>query len=104
MGIISEYVRNLIGKQVDDHGIDAAAGAELHDLRQRLARHVVMTDFISDLGDAVPSKLASVPVATSPASRDACMALARAWRLRRARRETYVAAGENRSDNRHIKG
>ncbi|MFH1922828.1 MAG: PglZ domain-containing protein [Planctomycetota bacterium] len=75
-----------------DFGFDAPDGAELDDLRQRLARHVLMTDLVFGLGDAVPSKLASVPVASTPASDAACTALARAWRLRRDRRESYVAA------------
>lgn len=75
-----------------DFGIDAHDGAELDDLRQRLARHVLMTDLISGLGEAVPSKLASVPVASTTAGTAACTALARTWRLRRDRRESYVAA------------
>jgi hypothetical protein len=51
-----------------------------------------MTDLISGLGDAVPSKLTSVTVASTPASTDACKALAKEWRLRRDTRESYVAA------------
>lgn len=77
-----------------DIGFDAPDGAELDDLRQRLARHVLMTDLVSGLGEAVPSKLAPVPVASTPASMDACMALARAWRLRRDTRESYVSAAQ----------
>jgi hypothetical protein len=73
-------------------GFDASGGTELDDLRQRLARNVLMTDLVFGLGDAVPSKLASVPIASTPASVAACTALARAWRLRRDRRESYVAA------------
>lgn len=53
-----------------------------------------MTDLVSGLGEAVPSKLAPVPVASTPASMDACMALARAWRLRRDTRESYVSAAQ----------
>jgi len=75
-----------------DFGFDTPDGAELDDLRQRLARHILLTDLISGLGDAVPSKLASVPVASTPGSAAECIALARAWRLRRDTRESYVAA------------
>ena len=75
-----------------DFGFDAPDGTGLDDLRQRLARHVLLTDLVFGLGDAVPSKLASVQVASTPGSRDACVALTRAWRLRRDTRESYVAA------------
>jgi len=75
-----------------DLGFDAPDGEELDDLRQRLARHVLMTDLISGLGKTSPSSLASVPVATTPATAAACVELSRAWRLRRDRRESYVAA------------
>ncbi|HBL24226.1 MAG TPA: hypothetical protein DDZ40_08930 [Deltaproteobacteria bacterium] len=75
-----------------DFGFDAPDGAELDDLRQRLARHVLMTDLISGLGKTAPSSLSSVLVASAPATTAACVELARAWRLRRDRRESYVAA------------
>ncbi len=73
-------------------GLDLPDGGELGDLRQRLARRVLMTDLISGLGKTVPSRLSSVPFATTPATAAACVELARAWRLRRDRRESYVAA------------
>ena len=75
-----------------DFGFDVPDVTELTDLRRRFARHVLMTDLVSGLGDAVPSKLASVPVASTPPTTDACKALAKAWRLRRDTRESYVAA------------
>lgn len=75
-----------------EFGFDAPAGIELPDLRQKLVRHVLMTDFIAGLGDAVPTKFASVPVASTPGSRDVCVALARSWRMRRDTRDSYVTA------------
>ncbi len=78
-----------------DFGFDAPDVTELADLRRRLSRHVLMTDLVSGLGDAVPSKLASVPVASTSTTTDACKALARAWRLRRDTRESYVAAARH---------
>ncbi len=74
-----------------DFGFDMPAGAELDDIRQRLARHVLMTDLVSGLGRTAPSSLATAPVASTPAATAACVELARAWRLRRDRRESYVA-------------
>jgi hypothetical protein len=71
---------------------DLLADASLPELRDRLARHVLMTDLVACLGTAVPPALASVKAATSPAARDACVAVARTWRLRRDVRESYVAA------------
>ena len=75
-----------------DFGLKAPDVTELTDLRRRFTRHVLMTDLVSGLGDAVPSKLASVPVASTPATTDACKAMAKTWRLRRDRRESYVSA------------
>jgi hypothetical protein len=75
-----------------EFGFEVPAGIELPDLRQRLARHVLITDFIAGLGNAVPTKFASVSVASAPGSKDACVALARAWRLRRDTRDSYVTA------------
>ena len=84
-GELAELIRR-------EFGFDAPAGIELPDLRQRLARHVLITDFIAGLGDAMPAKFASVPVASTPGSRDACVALARSWRMRRDTRDSYVIA------------
>lgn len=75
-----------------DFGFDVHDGLGLEDLRQRLARHVLMTDLISGLGEVVPHELSSVPVASTPSATAACTAVARAWRMRRDRRESYVAA------------
>ena len=85
MGELSELLQR-------DLGFDAPDGAGLDDLRQRLARHVLMTDFISGLGEVVPHELSSVPVASTPVTSAACVAVARAWRMRRDRRESYVDA------------
>ncbi|GAB6094078.1 PglZ domain-containing protein [Desulfatiferula olefinivorans] len=75
-----------------DFGFDAPDGSELEDLRRRLARHVLMTDFITGLGEVIPHELSSVPVASTPTAAAACSAVACAWRLRRDRRESYVEA------------
>ena len=84
-GELAELLRHELG-------FDAPDGAEPDDLRQRLARHVLMTDLILGVGKTAPSSLVSVPVASTPATAAACVGLARAWRLRRDRRESYVAA------------
>jgi len=84
-GELEELLRRNFGYDVPDV-------KELTNLRRHFARHVLMTDLISGLGDAVPSKLASVPVASTLPAIEECKALAKAWRLRRDTRESYVAA------------
>ena len=84
----------LIGLLRQNFGLNVPDDTELSDLRLRLARYVLMTDLISGLGDAVPSELASVPVASIAADIDACKALARTWRMRRDMREGYVATAQ----------
>lgn len=75
-----------------EFGFEAPYGTTLCDLRQKLARHVLMTDFIAGLGNAIPAKLASVAAASTSETKDACAALARAWRLRRDTRNSCVTA------------
>ena len=73
-------------------GFDAPDGLGMQDLRQRLARHVLMTEFITALADVLPSELSSVSIASTESAVAACVDLARTWRLRRDRRESYVDA------------
>jgi hypothetical protein len=60
------------------------------DLRHRLARHILATEFLESLQGNIPEQIASVKIATMAASKNACSALARTWRLRRDLRESYV--------------
>jgi hypothetical protein len=53
---------------------------------------VLLTELVKGLAGAVPTALASVKVAHSTSGIDACLSLARVWRLRRDVRESYVAA------------
>ena len=72
-------------------------GAELSgitspaDARTQLARHVLATEFLTTLKGDTPERLSTVKVAHNPASRDACVALVKAWRQRRDLRESYAA-------------
>lgn len=79
----------LLAKECD---FQASEGVALNDIRQHLARHVLMTDLVVGLEQAVPSRLASAAVASTAAGREACVMLAKAWRLRRDTRESYVTA------------
>lgn len=72
--------------------VDLAPGAPLTAIRDSLARHILTTDLVSCLGSAVPPSLTSAKIAPSPSARDACVSTARAWRLRRDVRDSYVAA------------
>jgi len=62
------------------------------DLRGRLARHILITDFLNALQGNAPQQLASLKIASDPAARNACISLAKAWRQRRDLRDSYVAA------------
>ena len=68
--------------------------ASLTDIREALARHVLLTDLITALGDVVPSSLATVKVATIPSAVEGCVGVARHWRLRRDVRDSYVATAK----------
>lgn len=74
------------------YACDIAADDNLEAIRERLARHVLVTDLLAGLGEAAPEALKTATVAPTAASRDACVELARSWRLRRDTRDSYVLA------------
>ncbi|MGL6074893.1 MAG: PglZ domain-containing protein [Fimbriiglobus sp.] len=83
-------LRNLLQPSFDIE--ESPASASLHTLRERLARHVLLTDLLAGLGQHVPASLTSTKVATSPGGVDACVRLAHSWRNSRDDRDGYVAA------------
>lgn len=84
----------LRGLLQDGFDITLPESASLADIRERLARYVLLTDLVTKLGDAVPSALESVPMASKPASVESCVHVATNWRLRRDIRDSYVTAAE----------
>jgi hypothetical protein len=82
-------LRNLLQVSFDT---EFPAWATLPNFRERLARHVLLTDLIAAVGEHVPSALASVKVATSPGGVESCVRLARSWRKNRDFRDSYVDA------------
>ena len=58
--------------------------------RVQLSRHVLTTELAAHLKTVFPTKLDAVKIAKKPATRDACVDLARTWRLRRDLRDSYV--------------
>ena len=62
------------------------------ELRTRLARHVLTTEFLAGL-HGVPPELASISL-PNEAARAACATLARTWRLRRDLQESYARLAE----------
>jgi len=82
-------LRNLLQISFD---IELPASTALASLRERLARHVLLTDLIAALGEHLPSALASVRVAAAPSGADSCARMARSWRNNRDYRDSYVDA------------
>ncbi|MGA2256671.1 MAG: PglZ domain-containing protein [Thermoguttaceae bacterium] len=74
--------------------IELPASIALANLRERLARYVLLTDLITALGSKTPASLSSVKVATSPGGVDSCVRLARSWRNKRDARDSYVDAAK----------
>ncbi len=86
---VEKELRHLLQVSFD---LDLPPSVTLANLRERLARHVLLTDLIAGLGQHVPASLSSVAVATSPGGVDACVRLARSWRNSRSIRDSYVEA------------
>jgi hypothetical protein len=74
----------------------------LSELRNRLARHILLTDLVAGLGEKSPASLSSLKVATSPGARAACKELARNWRMRRDLRDSYVTASQSVEEKSHL--
>ena len=84
-GELSDLLRSTVEVDLPDKN-------PLPEMRDRMQRHVLLTDLLAGLGESLPSSLSSLKVASSPAARDACKELARNWRLRRDVRDSYVTA------------
>lgn len=86
---VQQELCHLIGSAFDITLTDAPSLAEA---RQRLARHVLLTELITSLKKEAPSALGSVKIATTPTAIDSCVRLAKTWRQLRDYRDSYVAA------------
>jgi PglZ domain len=82
-------LRSLL--QVSFH-IELPVSLSLASVRERLARHVLLTDLITALGLKVPASLSSIKVGTLPGGIYSCVRLARSWRNDREFRDSYVDA------------
>jgi hypothetical protein len=83
---------DLLNLLASTYDIEFPDPTTLPEARDRLTRHVLLTDFVTGLGESSPPSLASAKVATSPSGLDLCLTLARNWRLRRDVRDSYVEA------------
>jgi hypothetical protein len=84
-GELSDLLRSTVEVDLPDN-------TPLPEMRDRLARHILLTDLVVGLGNTLPASLSSLKVAASPGLRDACKELARNWRMRRDVRDSYVTA------------
>lgn len=69
-------------------GIDFSVGTGCDELRARLARHLLTSEFLAGL-NGVPPELATIRLPDG-AAREACLSLGRTWRLRRDLQESYA--------------
>jgi hypothetical protein len=72
-----------------EFGLKVQTGSP-EEFRQKLARHILITEFLSSLSGGVPAQLAAVSIASNPAARDACKSFAKEWRQRRDLGDSYV--------------
>ncbi len=87
-------INELIGLLQTAFDIELADDTKFVLLRERLARHVLMTDLVTGLGESIPGALGSVKVAQTPVGVDHCIRLARSWRNNREARDSYVSAAQ----------
>ena len=71
-------------------GVPFRADEGTEGLRARLARQVLVTDFLAAFGDDAPAALRTFPVAERPVARQAAVELAATWRNRRDAAASYI--------------
>jgi len=78
---------SLISDALD---VDLGAGDDLAALRVVLARHLLVTEFLSSLAGDLPAALKTIHLPKSKAARQAAEHIVQTWRLRRDLAESYV--------------
>lgn len=74
----------------DALGVPFSVGQDAAGLRAQLGRQVLVTELIEALGESLPEALRTFSVADRQVAREAAVALARTWRVRRDLAESYV--------------
>jgi hypothetical protein len=69
-------------------------GKSLNEIREKLARHVLLTELVQKLGKPMPASLSGVKLAGTPAGIDACLRLADSWRRFRDGRDSYILSAK----------
>ena len=92
----TEELQGILHDQFD---VELPVKSSLFELRERLTRHVLITDLIVGLSDSVPASLKTVEIPESPPCRNSCVELAENWRLRRDLRESYVTAAQSAEED-----
>ena len=87
-------ITELVGLLHHTFDAELPEKATLANLRERLTRHILLTDLVVGLANKVPSSLASIKIAETPPAEVACTGVARNWRLRRDVRESYITASQ----------
>ena len=72
-------------------GIALEAATTPVEVREQLARHIILTEFVASAHPPLPQALSSLKTASAAIARQACVDLARTWRLRRDLAHSYAA-------------
>ncbi len=75
-----------------EYGIEIPPNISIVDVRRRLTRYILLSDFMAGLAGHLPDSISSIPVAVSSSHVDACVKIACDWRRRRDIRDSYVTA------------
>lgn len=99
----NRHDKNIIARKSADElaqlfgrafGVTFPANLDCSDLRVRLARHLLMVEFLASLVGALPPELATINLPSDPDTLESCTALVRTWRLRRDLQSSYVTYAE----------
>ncbi len=85
-----EAVSELVALLHCGFGANLRTPVEPDGLRAEFARYILATDFLVGIGGESPAEFAGIRLPEKPAAKDACVTLAKLWRLRRDLRESYV--------------
>ena len=88
--IAKQALAELVSLLAEELDLTFGDGDDLATCRERLARHVLITELTTVAAGELPASISTVSSAQDPSARESCKRVARAWRLRTDLRDEYA--------------
>jgi hypothetical protein len=85
----------LINLLKDEIELQLSGDTDLIAIRRCLARHLLLAEFMDNLGKSIPTTLSSIKVPKTQTTRETILRLVREWRLRNDFNASYLEAAQS---------